>query len=85
MPDPVTLVGLMDPQTRPVGTVSVSATVPVNPPTAAIVMVDVVDAPVLAGDGVEAVMVKLGPEPGTVTLTVAEWLSDPLVPLTVIV
>ena len=85
VPDPVTLFGVIDPQARPVGTVSVIETVPVNPPTAVIVIVVVVDTPVFAGVGAEAVIVKSGPDPGTSTVTVAEWLSDPLVPLTVIV
>lgn len=41
VPEPVTLFGLIVAQPSPLGTVSVSPTVPVNPLTAVIVMVDV--------------------------------------------
>ena len=79
------LLGVMVPHVRPVGIVSDSETVPVNPPTAVIVIVVVVDAPVLAGKGFDADTVKSGPDPGASTMMVVEWLSDPLVPFTVTV
>jgi hypothetical protein len=41
----VTLLGVIAPQVRLAGTVSVSATVPLNTPTAVTVMVDVADIP----------------------------------------
>lgn len=45
VPDPVTLPGVIEPQTRPEGTVSLKTTVPANLLRAAIVMVDGLDAP----------------------------------------
>jgi hypothetical protein len=48
MPDPVTLPGLIEPQTRPEGTVSVKVTVPENLLIAVTVIVDVPEAPALA-------------------------------------
>jgi len=47
VPDPVTLPGLIEPQTRPEGTVSVKVTVPANLLIAVTVMVDVPEAPAL--------------------------------------
>ena len=54
------LVGLMDPQVKPDGMLSVNETVPVNPFCAATVIVDVVLWPALTADGDEAVMLKSG-------------------------
>ena len=70
-------------QVRPAGeTVDVRATVPVNPFTGATVIVDVTAVPELVATLVGlAVTVKSV----TVTVTVAEWESDPLVPVTVTV
>lgn len=57
VPELVTLLGVMAPQVRPEGTVSVRVTVPVNPFTAVTVIVDVRDEPTLP-DGDVAVIVK---------------------------
>jgi len=45
VPEPVTLRGLIAPQVKLAGTVSVRLTVPVNPLTADTVMVDVAEVP----------------------------------------
>lgn len=45
VPELVRLLGVIAPQVRPAGTVSVSVTVPVNPPTAVTVIVDVSEEP----------------------------------------
>jgi hypothetical protein len=74
----VTLVGVIAPQVRPAGTVSVNVTVPVKPLTAATVMVDVSVAPV-APDGEVADTVKSV----TVKVAVAECDRVPLVPVMV--
>jgi len=53
VPEPVTLEGVILPQLRPDGTVSVKLTVPVNPFRAVIVIVEVADVPIVTeGDGV---------------------------------
>jgi len=49
VPEPVTLEGVILPQLRPDGTVSVRLTVPVNPFRALIVIVVVADAPIVTG------------------------------------
>ena len=74
----MTLVGVIAPQVRPVGTVSVNETVPVNPFSAETVMVDVSVCPGLPEAEV-AVMLKSV----TVNVAVVEWVSVPLVPVTV--
>ena len=76
VPEPVTLVGLMVPQVRLAGTVSVRLTIPANPLTALTVMVDVAETPALTAAGEVAAIVK------SVTVNVAdvEWDSVPLVP-----
>ena len=43
VPAPVTVLGVMGLQTRPLGTVSVRVTTPENPLTAAIVIVEIAD------------------------------------------
>jgi len=48
VPEPARLPGVIEPQTRPEGTVSVRVTVPANLLTAVTVMVDVPEAPALA-------------------------------------
>lgn len=58
VPDPVTLAGLMAPQVRPAGTLSVSETVPANPLTAVTVMVEVSELMTTAAEGELAVTVK---------------------------
>lgn len=58
VPEFVTLVGVMAPQVRLAGTVSVSATVPVKPLTAVTVIVEVAETPALTAAGDVAVIVK---------------------------
>jgi len=68
-------------QVRPAGeTVDVRATVPVNPFTGATVMVDDPETPTLTVIAVGAAVTE---KSVTATLTVAEWDSEPLVPVTV--
>jgi hypothetical protein len=78
VPELVTLPGVIAPQVRPTGTVSVSVTVPVNPFTAVMVIVDVSEDPTVPVAEV-AVMVKSV----TMKVTVVEWVSVPLVPVIV--
>jgi len=80
VPEFVRLLGVMAPQVRPVGTVSVKVTVPVNPLTAVTVMVEVRVVPTFP-DGDVAAMLKSV----TVKVAVAEWESVPLVPVMVTV
>ncbi len=47
----MTLVGLIEPQVRLAGTVSVRLTVPVNPLTAVTVMVEAADVPTVTAAG----------------------------------
>ena len=54
----VMLPGVIAPQVRPAGTVSVSVTVPVKPLRAATVIVEVADTPALTAAGEVAVMLK---------------------------
>jgi len=54
----VTEPGVISPQVRPAGTVSVSVTTPVNPLTADIVIVEVADWPTLTAAGEDAAIVK---------------------------
>ncbi len=58
VPELVTLVGVIAPQVRLAGTVSVRLTVPVNPFTAARVIVEVADVPTLTEAGDVADIVK---------------------------
>ena len=60
VPDPIMLLGIIDPQVRPDGIVSVRDTVPENPFSADTVMVDVPDCPALIGVGELAEMEKSG-------------------------
>jgi hypothetical protein len=78
VPEFVTLAGVIAPQVRPAGTVSVSATVPVKPLTAATVIVDVSDDPTVPIGDVAAIVKSV-----TVKVTVVEWTSVPLVPVIV--
>jgi hypothetical protein len=67
---------------NPVGTVADSVTVPVNPPRAVTVIVEVPDDPLLMlKDAGDAEIEKSGVVTCTVTLMV--WLKDPFVPVTV--
>ena len=58
VPELVTLVGEIAPQLKLAGTVSVRLTVPVNPFTAATVMVELAETPALTAAGLVAVIVK---------------------------
>ena len=58
LPEPVRLVGVMEPQNRPLGMMSVRLTVPAKPLSGAIVIVELGDEPTLAGGGEEALIVK---------------------------
>ena len=79
VPEPVTLVGEIAPQVRPEGTVSVRATVPANPLSAVMVMVEVAEVLTSTAAGELAAIVK------SVTVKVAEVVctSVPLVPVIV--
>jgi len=84
VPEPVKLLGVIAPQLSPAGTLSVRATGPVNPFTDVRVIVEVVVCPALTGAGMLPAMVKSGCT-GWLNLNtiVAEWTSDPLLPVTV--
>ena len=58
VPELETLAGVIAPQVRLAGTVSVSETVPVNPFTAVTVIVEVADTPALTAAGEVADTVK---------------------------
>jgi hypothetical protein len=75
----VMLVGVIAPQVRLAGTVSVRPTVPVKPLTAVTVIVEVAETPALTAAGDVAVMVKSV----TVKVAVAVWVRVPLVPVIV--
>ncbi len=76
------LVGLSV-QVRPAGdTAEVRATVPVNPWRGATVIVEV---PVAAASTVTLVGLAVTEKSRTVNVTIAEWDSEPLVPVTVTV
>jgi hypothetical protein len=73
------LVGVIAPQVRLAGTVSVSATVPVKPLSAVIVIVEVADVPTVTAAGEVAVTEKSV----TMNVAVVEWDRVPLVPVIV--
>jgi hypothetical protein len=56
VPEPVTLLGIIEPQTRPEGTLSVKVTVPANLLIAVRVMVEVPEAPALTVTELAAIM-----------------------------
>ena len=58
VPEPTTLVGVIAPQVRLAGTVSVRLTVPANPLTAVTVIVEVAETPALTAAGDVAAIVK---------------------------
>ena len=58
VPEPVTLVGVIAPQVRLAGTVSVRLTAPANPLSAVIVMVEVAEVPTVTAAGEDAAIVK---------------------------
>lgn len=63
LPEPVTLEGVIAPHVRPVGAVSVSVTVPLNPFEAVTVIVEEAEAPALTAAGEVAKIVKSGGAP----------------------
>jgi len=79
VPELVKLVGLIAPQVRFVGTVSVRLIVPVNPLRAVTVMVEVAEVPAVTAAGDVAVMLKSR----TVKVAVVECERVPLVPVIV--
>ena len=79
VPDPVTLPGVIAPQVRPFGTVSVRLTVPEKWFRAVTVMVDVAETPALTAVGTDVAMLKSWNR----NIVAVEWTSEPLVPVTV--
>jgi hypothetical protein len=78
VPELVTLPGVIAPQVRLAGTVSVSVTVPVNPLSAAMVIVDDAAVPTVVEGDVAAIVKSV-----TVNVAVVLWDSVPLVPVIV--
>src|SRR6266699_7059927 len=86
VPEPAMLLGIMLVHASPVGTLSVSWTIPENPLFPVTVMVDCVDCPTGMDDGLATVSAKSGADvPGTRTIVWVEWSSGPLVPVNVTV
>lgn len=56
VPEPLTLAGVIEPQTRPEGTLSVRVTVPANVLIAVMVIVDVPEAPALTITGLATIV-----------------------------
>ena len=79
VPEPVTLLGVIVPQIRPDGIVSVRLIVPVNPLTAVRVIVEAAGMPTNTGDGEPAAIVKSV----TWNVVLVEWVRLPLVPVSV--
>jgi len=79
VPELVILAGVMAAQVRFAGILSVKATVPVKPLTAATVMVDVAETPTSTAAGEVALMVKSL----IVNVAVVECDKGPLVPVMV--
>jgi len=79
VPEPLTLLGVTEPQESPEGIVSEIEIVPEKPFNAFSVIVDVPDEPVETDAGEEAVTVKSR----KLKVVVVEWVSDPLVPVIV--
>ena len=79
VPEFVMFSGVIAPQVRLAGTVSVKVTVPVKPLTADTVIVDVAGTPTVTAAGEVAAIVKSV----TVKVAVVEWLRVPLVPVIV--
>ena len=75
----MTVRGVIAPQVRLAGTVSVRLTVPVNPLTAVTVIVEVAEVPTVTAAGDVAAIVKSV----TVNVAVVECESVPLVPVIV--
>ncbi len=79
VPEPVTEPGVIAPQVRPAGTVSVNVTTPAKPFTAVIVIVEEADWTALTAAGEEAAIVKST----KLNVAVAVWTKVLLVPVTV--
>ena len=79
VPEPLTLLGVTEPQIRPEGIVSDIVIVPEKPLSAVVVIVDCPDDPGDTAVGEEALMVKSR----KLKVDVVEWLSNPLVPVIV--
>jgi hypothetical protein len=79
VPDPVTLAGVIFPQVRPEGIVSVRLVVPAKPFTAVIVIVEFIDDPTFVAAGVDAAILKSW----KLKVAVALCFREPLVPVTV--
>jgi len=79
VPAPVIEPGVIAPQVRPAGTVSVSVTTPANPFNAVTVMVLVADDPAFTAAGEVAAIEKST----KLNVAVAVWTREPLVPVTV--
>ncbi len=81
----MTLLGVIEPQVKPIGSeVSDRDTAPVKPFRAVRVIVEEADWPAFALEGVEAVMLKSGTT-AKVKVAVVLWVSDALVPVIVTV
>jgi len=81
VPEPVTELGVIAPQVRLAGTVSVSDTTPEKPFNAVIVIVDVAELPTVTVAGDVAAIVKST----KLNVAVAEWVSGGVVLVPVIV
>ncbi len=79
VPEPLTLLGVIAPQVKPLGTVSVRLTRPLKWFSVATVMVELVDTPALIADGEVEAIVKSW----TVNLEVAVWTRGVLAPVIV--
>ena len=79
VPELVMLVGVIAPQVRLAGTVSVKDTVPVKPLIAVTVIVEVAEVPAVTAAGELAEILKSM----TLKVAVALWVSVPLVPVIV--
>jgi hypothetical protein len=80
VPEPVTVPGVIAPQVKPAGTVSVRVTTPAKPLIAAMVIVDTADWPAFIAAGDVAVIVKST----KLKVALAECTNALLAPLTVI-
>jgi hypothetical protein len=78
-PEPVTFVGVVAPQMRPDEVLTLKVTVPLNPLTGVTVTVELVDCPTFVGAGEEETIVKSW----TRRIAIAEWMREPLVPVSV--
>lgn len=79
VPEPVRLDGLIAPQTRPDGTLSVKVTTPLKWLIAVMVMVEMAELPALTGVGDEADVLKSR----NWKRAAVEWFRLPLVPVRV--